>query len=144
MKRLIVMVTGLLLSSAAVMAQGEKKTTAVTPTALPGEEKLTPRERAERDFLMPARRKQDAALKAAAREEAAAQADTDVSAYHAEAAPELKAPEAVSKTSAPATAPRHIASRSRHRSASSKKKVVHKSAAGKHKSATKSSRSRRR
>lgn len=144
MKRLIVMVTGLLLGSTAVMAQGEKKTTSVTPTALPGEETLTPRERAERDFLMPARRKQDAVLKAAAREEAAAHADTEVSAYHAEAVPEPKAPEAAPKASTPVAAPRHVASHSRHRSTSSKKKVVHKSSSGsKRKTATKSSRSRR-
>ncbi|QNH63071.1 hypothetical protein [Hymenobacter sediminicola] len=143
MKRIIIMFTGLLLSSASVLAQGDKTTTSVTPTTLPGEEKLSAQERAERDFLMPARRKQAAILKAAAREEAATQTETDVSAYHAEAAPEPKVLEAA-KSSAATAAPRHVASHSRRRSTASKKKVVHKSSAtGKRKTATKSSSRRR-
>ncbi|MBD2714628.1 hypothetical protein KBK19_06240 [Microvirga sp. STR05] len=144
MKRIIIMFTGLLLSSASVLAQGDKPTTSITPTTLPGEEKLSAQERAERDFLMPARRKQAAAVKAAAREEAATQTDTDVSAYHAEAVAEPKTPEAAAKASTPTAAPRHVTSRSRYRSTSTKKKVVHKSSAsGKRKTATKSSSRRR-
>jgi hypothetical protein len=68
--RTIFLLVGLLLSSAGVFAQGKKKA-APAPVidhdgkvavpvkpALPGEEKLSARERVERDFLMPVRRKQ--------------------------------------------------------------------------------------
>lgn len=68
--RTIFLLVGLLLSSAGVFAQGKKKA-APAPAidhdgkvavpvkpALPGEEKLSARERVERDFLMPVRRKQ--------------------------------------------------------------------------------------
>ncbi|WP_303310416.1 hypothetical protein [Hymenobacter sp. BT730] len=71
--RTIFLVIGLLLSSAGVFAQGKKKV-APAPVidhdgkvavpvkpALPGEEKLSARERVERDFLMPVRRKQGVA-----------------------------------------------------------------------------------
>lgn len=143
MKRLLVMLTGLLLSSVSVMAQSESKTTSVTPTALPGEEKLTARERAERDFLMPARHKQAAVLKAA-REEAAVQTTTDVSALNAEPTPEPKAPEAAPKVSTAAPVARRTSSARRHHTSASKKKVVRKSSSSKRKTTSKSSRHRRR
>lgn len=53
MRKLIALVS-LLLSASAAMAQTDK---APAVTKLPGEEKLSVRERAERDFLMPVRRK---------------------------------------------------------------------------------------
>ncbi|WP_156126412.1 hypothetical protein [Hymenobacter sp. DG25B] len=68
--RTIFLLVGLLLSSAGVFAQGKKKAAPAPPIdhdgkvavpvkpALPGEEKLSARERVERDFLMPVRRKQ--------------------------------------------------------------------------------------
>ena len=138
------MLTGLLLSSVSVMAQSESKTTSVTPTALPGEEKLTARERAERDFLMPARHKQAAVLKAAAREEAAVQTTTDVSALNAEPTPEPKAPEAAPKVSTAAPVVHRTSSARRHHTSVSKKKVVRKSSSSKRKTTSKSSRHRRR
>ena len=70
----------LLLSASAAMAQADK---APAVTKLPGEEKLSVRERAERDFLMPIRHKKMAEVaKATATEE------------DATAAPELDAPTA--------------------------------------------------
>lgn len=53
MRKLLALVA-LLLSASAAMAQTDK---APAVTKLPGEEKLSVRERAERDFLMPVRRK---------------------------------------------------------------------------------------
>ena len=52
--RKIIALLALLLSAAAANAQTDK---AQSVTKLPGEEKLSLRERAERDFLMPVRRK---------------------------------------------------------------------------------------
>ena len=53
MKHLIILFS-LLLWAGSAQAQNEK---AVPVTRLPGEENLSLRERAERDFLMPVRRK---------------------------------------------------------------------------------------
>ena len=75
---------GLLLCSAPAFSQTSPSSAsadhkAQAPvTALPGEERLSVRERAERDFLMPVRHKQDAALRAA-HEEAVQQATADAS-----------------------------------------------------------------
>ncbi|UOQ65469.1 hypothetical protein [Hymenobacter volaticus] len=77
--RLMIGLAGLLLSSAPVLAQSDKNAASVTPTTLPGEENLSVQERAERDFLMPVRRKQAAAIKHVAEQEAAAtQAATEM------------------------------------------------------------------
>ena len=56
MRKLIVLLA-LSLSTSAAWAQAEK---AQVVTKLPGEESLSTRERAERDFLMPVRRKKAA------------------------------------------------------------------------------------
>jgi hypothetical protein len=67
--RQIYVLAGLLLCSMPVLAQGKKTTQVPKSTghytvpimpALPGEEKLSARERVERDLLMPVRRKQAA------------------------------------------------------------------------------------
>lgn len=66
MRKLLLLLPALLLASAPGWAQDDAKaTTTITPTSLPGEEDLSAQERAERDFLMPVRRKRAAALEAA-------------------------------------------------------------------------------
>ena len=78
----------LLLSWGDASAQNEKQTPV---TKLPGEENLSLRERAERDFLMPVRRKKTVteAPKAAA-DDATAAPETDATARYAEAADEAR------------------------------------------------------
>ncbi len=85
MKHLVVLFS-LLLWAGSVQAQTEK---AVPVTKLPGEENLSLRERAERDFLMPVRRKKTAseAPKIAAEDNTAAP-ETDATAHYSEATDE--------------------------------------------------------
>ncbi|WP_157530384.1 hypothetical protein [Hymenobacter norwichensis] len=126
--RLIIGVAGLLLSGAPVLAQGDKTSATVTPTKLPGEEKLSEQERAERDFLMPVRRKQAAALKHAAQEEAAAtQTATDMLASGPVAAEETKVPEVEAPKVAATPHRTYHRSSSRRRTTATRKKTVHKS-----------------
>lgn len=115
---------GLLLSSAPALAQGDKPAATVTPTELPGEENLSAQERAERDFIMPARRKQAAALRTAAREEATSQPAVEATARALEGPDEVKPADA---TEAKPAAVRHHTtyhrrSSSSHRSTSSSRK----------------------
>jgi hypothetical protein len=131
--RLIIGVAGLLLSGAPVLAQGDKTAATVTPTKLPGEEKLSEQERAERDFLMPVRRKQAAALKHAAQEEAAAtQTAAEMLASGPVAVEEPKAPE-VEAPKVAATPHRTYHRTSSRRRTASRKKTVHKSTSTKRK-----------
>ena len=85
MKHLVVLFS-LLLWAGSAQAQSEK---AVPVTKLPGEENLSLRERAERDFLMPVRRKKAAteAPKAATEDNTAAP-ETDATAHYSEATDE--------------------------------------------------------
>jgi len=92
--RKLLALCALLLSTSAAMAQTDK-TPAVTK--LPGEERLSVRERAERDFLMPVRRKKMAELT-----KVTAMADQD-----ATASPELDA--TASYTEAPDARPEEVA-----------------------------------
>lgn len=147
-RKLILGLAGLLLSSAPVLAQGDKKPSPRASVSLPGEEKLSAQERAERDFLMPVRRKQAAALKAVAHEEATATAiATDITARSAEAAEEAKPTEAT-EAKTPATTHRRSyrssSSRRRHTSTASRKKTVHKSTSSKSRTTAKKKSSRRR
>jgi hypothetical protein len=145
MRKLYVLMAGLLLGSVPVLAQGEKQpsvSATVTPTALPGEEKLSAQERAERDFLMPIRRKQAAALRAAAREEVANQPAVEATARTLEATDAPKAEEAEAKPAyhrPSSSTHRRSSSRSSHSSSSS-----HKSSSSKRKPSTKKSTHRRR
>ena len=85
MKHLFVLLS-LLLAWGSAQAQTEKQTPV---TKLPGEENLSLRERAERDFLMPVRRKKivTEAPKATAEENTAAP-ESDATAHYAETADE--------------------------------------------------------
>lgn len=144
--RKLLVVAGVLLCSPPVLAQGEKKPNSaavVKPTALPGEEKLSARERAERDFIMPVRRKQAATLRAAAEEAPLTQPAVEVTARNLEAVEEEKPAEttvAPATTAAPArrttTARRTSSSARRHTSShrtSSKKKTTNKKSSAKKK-----------
>ncbi|WP_460623152.1 hypothetical protein [Hymenobacter tenuis] len=122
MHKLVLAVGVMLASSATAWAQGNKKPQAAitTPTQLPGEEKLSAQERAERDFLMPVRRKHAATLRAAAEEAGASQPAVEVTARHLEAVKEEEKPaEATEAKAAPAAAPRRT---STHRSSSARRK----------------------
>ncbi|MBB4600191.1 hypothetical protein HNQ93_000329 [Hymenobacter luteus] len=122
----------LLLSGTTAWAQGDKKTTATTtPTQLPGEEKLSAQERAERDFLMPVRRKQAAALRATAEEAGVHQPAVEVTARNLEAPEEDKpATEAAEAKAAPAAVHR-TSTRSYHRRSSPGRRRSSVSARGK-------------
>jgi hypothetical protein len=98
--RKICVLAGLLLCSIPVLAQGKKTnelpkssghffTVPVTP-ALPGEEKLSARERAERDLLMPVRRQQAALTLQEAKQASAAITAQGVAAAEANAGEEAK------------------------------------------------------
>ncbi|QNP50765.1 hypothetical protein H9L05_11235 [Hymenobacter qilianensis] len=97
--RKIYVLAGLLLCGAPVLAQGKKTTqlpkssghftVPVTP-ALPGEEKLSARERVERDLLMPVRRKQAALTLQEAKQASADITAQGVAAAEANAAEETK------------------------------------------------------
>jgi hypothetical protein len=84
--RKLIALCALLLSASAAMAQADK---APAVTKLPGEEKLSIRERAERDFLMPIRRKKMAEatkMMASADLESTAAPELDATAHYTEAA----------------------------------------------------------
>ena len=141
----LVMASLLLLSGAPVMAQNEKEP-ATNSTVLPGEEKLSAQERAERDFLMPVRRKHAEDLRIAALEESTtlrAVAETPVGGEPPKTANAPEAAKTRTVSAAPRRTSRRPASSSRHRSSASKKKVVHKSSSSKRKTITKKSSSRR-
>jgi hypothetical protein len=97
--RKIYVLAGLLLCGAPVLAQSKKTneisksaghfTVPVTP-ALPGEEKLSARERVERDLLMPVRRKQAALTLQEAKQAAAEITAQGVATAEANAAEEAK------------------------------------------------------
>lgn len=140
--RTLYVLAGLLLCSVSAFAQGEKKslsanhkgqvTLPVTAT-LPGEEKLSAQERAERDFLMPVRRKQAAALRAAAQEEAASQAATataEMTARNFIGPEEAKVEEAAAPAVKPASRPhsirRHHTTHRRSSSSSARKHTTKK------------------
>ena len=133
LQRVAFLLVALLLSTATAFAQDEAKATA-TPTHLPGEEKLSAQERAERDFLMPVRRKQAAKLRATAEEAGVHQPAIEATAHNLEAVPEAEklAPVAAPEDKAtPAvvhrrTSSTHRRSSSRHRSThtSSRKKTT--------------------
>ncbi|MGY2131512.1 hypothetical protein ACW9KT_04760 [Hymenobacter sp. HD11105] len=114
--RKIYVLAGLLLCSAPVLAQGKKTTQVpkssghftvpVTP-ALPGEEKLSARERVERDLLMPVRRKQ-----AALTLQEAKQASANITAQGVAAAEATVAEEVKKAPQVPATEPHVISTTS--------------------------------
>ena len=85
--RKLIALCALLLSSSAAMAQADK---APAVTKLPGEEKLSIRERAERDFLMPIRHKKMAEVTkvtaSSAELESTAAPELDATAHYTEAA----------------------------------------------------------
>jgi hypothetical protein len=85
--RKLIAICALLLSASAAMAQADK---APAVTKLPGEEKLSIRERAERDFLMPIRHKKMAEVTkvtaSSAELESTAAPELDATAHYAEAA----------------------------------------------------------
>ncbi|GGG31238.1 hypothetical protein GCM10011378_04790 [Hymenobacter glacieicola] len=120
MHKLSMVAAVLLLSSGAAWAQGDKKTPPATPTQLPGEEKLSARERAERDFLMPVRRKQAATLRAAAEETGTHQPAVEVTARNLEASEDNKPAETTEAKDAPATV--HHRSTAHRRSSSSSRR----------------------
>jgi len=140
-KRKIYVLAGLLLCSISAFAQSEKKSIAVdrknqvalpVGPALPGEEHLSAQERAERDFLMPTRRKK--ATAATTKVEEAQQAALEVTAHNLEAVEATEAEEAapaVKKTVTHHSAHRSRAHSSTHRtttrSSSSKRKTTSKS-----------------
>jgi len=109
--RKLIAICALLLSASAAQAQTDK---APAVTKLPGEEKLSVRERAERDFLMPVRHKKMAeAAKTIAQvdQDATASPELDATAHYTEA-PEAR-PEEVA-TVERATAVHHYSRARRH------------------------------
>ncbi|TGE14688.1 hypothetical protein [Hymenobacter elongatus] len=156
--RTIYVLAGMLLCGTPVFAQGGKnpvsadtKGQAALPVAptLPGEEKLSARERAERDFLMPIRRKQAAALKDAAQEEVATQAaatTAEMTARNFIGPEEAKVEEAAAPakpTARPRTYHRRSSTRRRSAGSSARKHTTKKKAsATKKKSATTTKRRR--
>jgi hypothetical protein len=133
--RKLIALCALLLSASAAMAQADKNPAV---TKLPGEERLSVRERAERDFLMPVRHKKMAEVaKATAQvdqEDATASPELDATAHYTEAAEARPDEVAVVTHSERHTALRHH-SRTRHhstatttkRSAKAKKTTAHRS-----------------
>jgi hypothetical protein len=137
--RKLIAICALLLSSSAAMAQADKNPAV---TKLPGEEKLSTRERAERDFLMPVRHKkmaEVAKVTAQVDQDATASPELDATAHYTEAA-EAR-PDEVAVVARPErhTALRHYSrSRSaRHHTAT--KATARSSKAKRHASATKAS-----
>lgn len=137
LQRVAFLLLALLLSAATAWAQDEAKAPA-TPTNLPGEEKLSAQERAERDFLMPVRRKQAAKLRATAEEAGVHQPAIEATAHNLEAlpeaeklgsvvAPEAKAAPAVVHRRTSSTHHRHTSThRSSSRTSTRKKATVKK------------------
>ena len=155
MKHLLALFT-LLLTVASVQAQSEKITVV---TKLPGEETLSIRERAERDFLMPVRRKKVVAeapktigeeVKAVAEEGTAApETDGATTAHFTEAADEVRAEEAaparevrVARTHSVRHSARHSSSRS-HKASKSKSTKSHSSKKSSHKAKSKAKSSKK-
>ncbi|MET4106672.1 hypothetical protein [Hymenobacter sp. UYP22] len=146
LQRAAFLLLALLLSAATAWAQDEAKAPA-TPTNLPGEEKLSAQERAERDFLMPVRRKQAAKLRATAEEAGVHQPAIEATIQNLEALPEADklAPVAAPETpAAPAVVHRRTSSthRSSSRTSSRKKTTAKKSTAKKTSTRKKSTRRR--
>lgn len=111
--RKLIAVVALSLSASAAWAQTEKATIV---TKLPGEESLSLRERAERDFLMPVRRKKATAAAehvpaATVGEQTTAAPEIDATAHYAEAAPDPRPEEVVVATETKATASHSRAAR---------------------------------
>ena len=105
MRKLIMLLSALLLGSAPAWAQDDAKAAAtITPTSLPGEEELSAQERAERDFLMPTRRKRAAAIEAVEEKARAAEAAVEATAKAARLAVQLEAEKTASPVVAPAPA----------------------------------------
>jgi hypothetical protein len=133
--RKLIALCALLLSTSAAMAQADKNPAV---TKLPGEERLSVRERAERDFLMPVRHKKMAEVAKttaqADQEDATASPELDATAHYTEAAEARPDEVAVVTHSERHTALRHH-SRTRHhstatttkRSAKAKKTSAHRS-----------------
>ncbi|RZK19492.1 MAG: hypothetical protein EOO56_14065 [Hymenobacter sp.] len=134
--RKLIALCALLLSASAAMAQTDK-TPAVTK--LPGEERLSIRERAERDFLMPTRHKKMAEVvkvTASTDQDATAAPELDATAHYAEA-PEVR-PEEVAAPEHHAVLRHHSRARStRHHSAA--RVTAHTSKATRHAKAEKAS-----
>jgi hypothetical protein len=110
--RKLIALCAFLLSASAAMAQTDKNPVV---TKLPGEEKLSVRERAERDFLMPVRRKkvvEAPRAMASADMESTASPELDATAHYTEAV-ETRPEEVAS----PARAERHTALRHHSRAA---------------------------
>ena len=142
MKKLAVLFM-LVLSTTAAWAQAEK---APLVTKLPGEEKLSTRERAERDFLMPVRRKKAAELArptASAEQLASAAPETDYSARYHEAPADPRPEEVAAPARYEATATR-LAARREERAAEARRAARHTSKARRssHSKTTKASRAK--
>lgn len=109
--RKLVLLFALSLTTSAAWAQADKNPSV---TKLPGEETLSVRERAERDFLMPVRRKKAADLPkptASAEQLSTSAPETDAVAHYSEAAPDPRTEEtvAVAHEAGRARAARHAA-----------------------------------
>ncbi|WP_019947573.1 hypothetical protein [Hymenobacter aerophilus] len=105
MRKLLVLLPALLLAGAPAWAQDDAKAAAtITPTSLPGEEDLSAQERAERDFLMPVRRKRAAAIEAVEEKARAAEAAAEAAAKAAHLAAQVEAEKTTPATPAPAPA----------------------------------------
>jgi len=132
--RYLLFLFSLLLSVSTAFAQTEK-----TPpvTKLPGEENLSLRERAERDFLMPVRRKKVVVETAKAAEDGTASPESDVMAHAAAPADEVRPVEAAAAPARETRTVRHTSHRSsrshatrskRNSSESGSKKASHSTA----------------
>ena len=114
MRKLVVLLA-LSLSTSAAWAQAEK---AQVVTKLPGEERLSTRERAERDFLMPVRRKKAAELvkpTASAEQLATAAPEIDATAHYSEAAADPRTEEVAAIAHETSVTSRRAARRARLR-----------------------------
>jgi hypothetical protein len=133
--RKLIAICALFLSASAAQAQTDKN---AAVTKLPGEEKLSTRERAERDFLMPTRHKKMAEVaKATAQvdpEDATASPELDATAHYTEAAEARPDEVAVATRAERHTALRHY---SRSRSARHHSAARHTTKASAHRSTKK-------
>ncbi|HET9505302.1 MAG TPA: hypothetical protein VFO93_17295 [Hymenobacter sp.] len=133
--RKLIAICALLLSASAAQAQTDKN---AAVTKLPGEEKLSVRERAERDFLMPTRHKKMAEVaKATAQidpEDATASPELDATAHYTEAVEARPDEAAVATRAEHRTALRHY---SRSRSARHHSAARHTTKASAHRSTKK-------
>ncbi|MFD1875183.1 hypothetical protein [Hymenobacter bucti] len=132
--RKLIAICALLLSASAAQAQADKNPAV---TKLPGEEKLSIRERAERDFLMPIRHKKMAeatkATASSAELESTAAPELDATAHYAEAAEARPEDIAfVARTERHTSLRHHSRTRSaRHHSAATKAKATKRSSKAK-------------